>query len=35
LAGAQVNMPPVYGTFKQAQKVKQNVGVQGGLDLGV
>jgi site-specific DNA-methyltransferase (adenine-specific) len=35
LAGAHVKMPPAYGTFKQAQKVKQNVGVQGGLDLGV
>ncbi len=35
LHGAQVQMPPAYGTFKQAQKVKQNVGVQGGLDLGV
>jgi site-specific DNA-methyltransferase (adenine-specific) len=34
LAGAPVKMPPAYGTFKQAQKVKQNVGVQGGLDFG-
>ena len=34
LHGVQVQMPPAYGTFRQAQKVKQNVGVQGGLDLG-
>lgn len=33
LARAQVKMPPAHGTFKEAQKVKQNVGVQGGLDL--
>ncbi len=24
LKGAKVNMPPQYGTFKQAQRVKQN-----------
>jgi len=28
-------MPPAHGTFKQAQKVKQDEGVQGALDLGV
>jgi len=33
LYGAQVQMPPTYGTFKQAQKVKKDEGVQGALDL--
>lgn len=33
LHGAQVQMPPAYGTFKQAQKVKKDVGTQGGFDL--
>ena len=31
--GVQVQMPPAHGTFKQAQKVKTDVGVQGALDL--
>jgi hypothetical protein len=35
LRGARVQMPPAYGTFKQAQKVKKDEGVQGGFDLGV
>jgi site-specific DNA-methyltransferase (adenine-specific) len=35
LHGAQVQMPPAYGTFKQAQKVKKDEGVQSGFDLGV
>jgi site-specific DNA-methyltransferase (adenine-specific) len=33
LHGAQVQMPPAYGTFKQAQKVKKDAGTQGGFDL--
>ena len=33
LHGAQVQMPPAHGTFKQAQKVKTDEGVQGALDL--
>jgi site-specific DNA-methyltransferase (adenine-specific) len=35
LHGAQVQMPPAHGTFKQAQKVKKAGGEQGALDLGV
>jgi hypothetical protein len=35
LDGAQVQIPPAHRTFKQAQKVKKDSGVQGGLDLGV
>ena len=35
LHGAQVQMPPAHGTFKQAQKVKTDEGVQGALDLGM
>ena len=34
LHGAQVKMPPAHGTFKQAQKVTKEEGVQGALDLG-
>jgi len=30
---AQVQKLPVHGTFKQAQGVKQDEGVQGALDL--
>jgi site-specific DNA-methyltransferase (adenine-specific) len=33
LHGAQVQMPPEYGTFKQAKPVKTDEGVQGTLDL--
>ncbi len=33
LRGAQVQMPPAYGTFKQAQKVKQDEGVQSRLGI--
>ncbi len=33
LHGAQVQMPPAHGTFKQAQRVKTDEGVQGALDL--
>lgn len=29
LHGHQVKMPPAHGTFKQAQKVKKDEGVQG------
>ena len=35
LHGAQVQMPPAHGTFKQAQKVKKDEGMQGGFELGV
>jgi len=34
LHGAQVQMPPAHGTFKQAQKVRKDEGMQGALDLG-
>ena len=34
LHGAQVQMPPAHGTFKQAQKVTKEEGVQGSLNLG-
>ena len=34
LHGAQVQMPPEHGTFKQAQKVKIDEGIQGALGLG-
>ena len=34
LHGDQVQMPPAHGTFKQAQKVTKEEGVQGSLDLG-
>jgi len=34
LYGAQVQMPPAHGTFKQAQKVRKDEGMQGALDLG-
>ena len=34
LHGDQVQMPPAYGTFKQAQKVTKEEGVQGSLNLG-
>ena len=34
LHGAQVQMPPEYGTFKQAQKIKKADGVQSALDFG-
>ena len=30
---AQVQMPPAHGTFKQAQKVTKEEGVQDALDL--
>lgn len=33
LHGAEVKMPPAYGTFKQAQKVQTAEGVQTGFDL--
>ena len=33
LHGAQVQMPSAHGTFKQAQKVKTDEGLQGALDL--
>ena len=35
LHGAQVKMPPAHGTFKQAQKVTKEEGLQGALDLSV
>ena len=34
LGGASVKMPPQFGTFKQAQKVKQTLAGQQLLDLG-
>ena len=34
LHDARVKMPPAHGTFKQAQKVTKEEGVQGALDLG-
>ena len=33
LHGSQVKMPPAHGTFKQAEKVKKDDGVQGALDF--
>ena len=33
LHGAQVQMPPAHGTFKQAQKVTKEEGVQGALGI--
>jgi hypothetical protein len=33
LHGAQVQMPPAHGTFKQAQKVKKDEGLQAGRGL--
>ena len=35
LHGAQVQMPPAHGTFKQAQKVTKEAGVQSAIDLGM
>ena len=35
LHDAQVQMPPAHGTFKQAQKVTKEAGVQSEIDLGV
>ena len=34
LHDAQVQMPPAHGTFKQAQKVTKEEGVQGSLNWG-
>ncbi len=33
LAGAQINMPPAYGTFKQAERIKKSEGTQGELGI--
>jgi site-specific DNA-methyltransferase (adenine-specific) len=33
LSGKEIEMPPDYGTFKQAQKVKKSEGKQGELGL--
>ena len=33
LDGAQIDMPPQHGTFKQAEKVKKEEGVQPKLDI--
>jgi site-specific DNA-methyltransferase (adenine-specific) len=33
LRGAEVKMPPAYGTFKQAQKVQDTEGIQPGFNL--
>lgn len=33
LHGAQVHTPPAHGTFKQAQNVKKDQGLQGALDF--
>ena len=35
LHGAQVQMPPAHETFKQAQKVTKEAGVQSAIDLGM
>jgi site-specific DNA-methyltransferase (adenine-specific) len=35
MAGGKVQMPPAFGTFKQAQKASQVEGKQPGLDLDV